>query len=340
MANVKARLVQRESRIDFSATGRKTKRLIELEHVSKSWEGRKFLDDFSFVVMPGMSIGLMGANGTGKTTLLRLLAGHSEQDQGQIFTADGLRIVYFDQERRRLNHEQKLADFFADGSDAVVFRGRSIHVASWAKRFQFRAEQLQLKLGDLSGGEQARALVAKLMLEPADLLLLDEPTNDLDIPTLESLEESLQDFPGAIVVVSHDRYFLGQVTNMLIGLDGSGKAGLFADYEQWEKFQVALRQADKEAAKSSAVVQETGARIKPKPSVKKLSYLEQREYDQIEAKIAEAEADLAIKQSNAEDPAVTTNAAKASEAFSELQKAQDLVDKLYARWAELESKLT
>ncbi|MCX6104793.1 MAG: ABC-F family ATP-binding cassette domain-containing protein [Proteobacteria bacterium] len=339
LSDVRSRLVQRDTRIDFSATGRKTKRLIELEHVSKSLGGRCILDDINFVVMPGMSIGLMGANGTGKTTLLRLLSDESKPDSGSIVTADGLRIVYFDQERQRLNPSEKLSNFLADGSDSVVFRGKSVHVASWARRFQFSPEQLQITLGDLSGGEQARALVAKLMLEPADLLLLDEPTNDLDIPTLEALEDSLQDFPGAIVLVSHDRYFLGQVTNMLIGLDGTGKAGLFADYEQWEQALKSDRDAAKNSTRQAAPSGDNESRAKPKASGKRLSYNEQREYDGMESAIAAAEEQLAAKQATAEDSAISTQSSKVAAAYADLEQAQDLVDKLYARWAELESKL-
>lgn len=337
---VKGRLVHRETRIDFSATGRKTKRLIELTDVSRRLGDRTIVDNLSFVVMPGMSIGLMGANGTGKTTLLKLLARESKPDGGFVDFADNLKIVYFDQERSKLDGAVKLSDFLGDGSDSVVFRGRSIHLASWARRFQFRPEQLQLRIEDLSGGEKARALVAKLMLAPADVLLLDEPTNDLDIPTLEALEESLQDFPGAIVLVSHDRYFLGQITNLLIGLDGTGKVGLFADIEQWEDTLGKGRSSDKSESAADSSAANSKNTNRPKPSTKRLSYLEQREYDGMEAAIAAAEAALELAQSQAEDPAVATSALKSTEAFAALEQAQSKVDQLYARWAELESKLT
>ena len=177
------------------------------------------------------------------------------------------------------------------------------------------------------------------MLEPADLLLLDEPTNDLDIPTLEALEDSLQDFPGAIVLVSHDRYFLGQVTNLLIGLDGTGKAGLFADYEQWEQALKSDREAAKNSTRQAAPSGDNESRAKSKASSKRLSYKEQREYDGMEIAIAAAEEQLAAKQVAAEDPAISTQSSKVTAAYADLQQAQDLVDTLYARWAELESKL-
>ncbi len=340
LASVRSRLQTGKSRIDFEATGRKTKRLIVMEHVAKAMGDKKIVDDLNLVVTPGMGIGLMGANGTGKTTIMRLMTGDLKPDKGTSVQADGLKIVYFDQNRQRLDLSKTLKDFFADGSDAVVFRDRSVHVASWAQRFRFRPEQLQITLGDLSGGEQARALVGKLMLEPADILLLDEPTNDLDIPTLETLEESLQDFPGAIVVVSHDRYFLGQITNMLVGLEGDGKAGIYADYEQWAKASKAGRRKDtpgKPANTKNVPPAESAAAAKQ--ALKRLSYMEQREYEGMEAAIAVAEADMAVKEEAAADPSIHSAATKLTAAYDALKASQELVEKLYTRWAELETKI-
>ena len=341
LASVRSRLQTGKSRIDFEATGRKTRRLIAMEHVAKTLGDKRIVDDLNLVVTPGLGLGLMGANGTGKTTIMRLMTGELKPDKGTVVQAEGLKIVYFDQNRQRLDPTKTLKDFFADGSDAVVFRDRSIHVASWAQRFRFRPEQLQITLGDLSGGEQARALVGKLMLEPADILLLDEPTNDLDIPTLETLEESLQDFPGAIVVVSHDRYFLGQITNMLVGLEGEGKSGIYADYEQYAKATKSSRrgakdnQASKGSAKSSAADGPAAAKV----SLKRLGYLEQREYEGMEAAIAAAEADMARHEEAAADPGIHAAPAKLTAAYDALKGAQELVEKLYTRWAELETKI-
>ena len=168
----------------------------------------------------------------------------------------------------------------------MIYRGRPIHVAGWAARFQFRAEQLDLAVGRLSGGEQARVLIARLMLQPADVLLLDEPTNDLDIPTLETLEESLLEFSGAVVLVTHDRYMLDRVSTVIVGLDGKGRRAAFADCEQWESLDRGSRSRGERSreAKPDSWTPQDGSR-----SPRRLSYLENREYEQIEGRIAEAE---------------------------------------------------
>ena len=183
-----------------------------------------------------MRLGLVGPNGSGKTTLLRLLRGEAEQDMGEIRRADELRVVYFDQ-NRPLNLDVTLRRALAPESDSVIYQDRVIHVASWAARFLFSGEQLNQPVGRLSGGERARVLIAQLMLQPADVLLLDEPTNDLDIPTLEILEESLLEFSGALVLVTHDRYMLDRVSTAVLGLGRTGSAERFADYAQWEDVQ-------------------------------------------------------------------------------------------------------
>ncbi len=182
-----------------------------------------------------MRVGLVGPNGSGKTTLLRLLTGELEPTAGTIKKAASLKIVYFSQ-TRELEEGVTLRRALAPDSDSVVYQGRVVHVASYATKFLFTSEQLNQPVERLSGGERARVLIAKLMLEPADLLLLDEPTNDLDIATLEILEESLLEYTGALVLVTHDRYMLDRVSTMVLGLDGRGGAETFADYSQWEQW--------------------------------------------------------------------------------------------------------
>ena len=180
-----------------------------------------------------MKVGLVGPNGSGKTTFLRLLRGEIEPAEGSIRRAEALRMVYFSQ-MREIDDSLTLRRALAPEGDGIIYQGRTVHVASWAARFLFTGEQLNQPVRNLSGGERARVLIAKLMLEPADVLLLDEPTNDLDIPTLEILEENLLDFPGALVLVTHDRYLLNRVSSTVLGLDGKGHTGRFADYAQWE----------------------------------------------------------------------------------------------------------
>jgi len=223
------------AKIDFTASDRKTKRLIETEGIAKTLGGRRLFQNLNLVLSPGVRIGLVGANGSGKTTLLKILEGKMEPDEGAIRRADRLQIVSFAQDRgEHLNLETNLRRTLCPDGDSVIYRERPIHVAAWAKRFLFRDEQLEMPVSRLSGGERARVMIARLMLASADLLLLDEPTNDLDIPTLEVLEESLLEFAGAVVLVSHDRYMLDRVSTIVIGLDG-GEGGVFADYSQWEE---------------------------------------------------------------------------------------------------------
>src|SRR3984893_3798872 len=190
-----------------------------------------------------MRIGLVGANGSGKTTLLRILNGEIGPDTGTVERADALRVVYFDQNRRQLDPAVTLRKALSPDGDSVIYRDSPVHVVGWAKRFLFRPEQLETAVGRLSGGEQARVLIPQLMVQPADLLLLDEPTNDLDIPTLEVLEESLLDFPGALVLVTHDRYLLDRVVTSVLGLDGDGGVEMFADYSQLELAQLSRKKA-------------------------------------------------------------------------------------------------
>jgi ATP-binding cassette subfamily F protein uup len=209
---------------------------------------------------PGDKLGLLGQNGSGKTTLLKLLNGELTPDAGRIERADGLRVVTFDQNRRQLNREETLRRSLASVGDSVIYRNRPVHVHSWARRFLFQNEQLDLPISHLSGGEQARVMIARMMLEPADLLLLDEPTNDLDIPTLEVLEESLSDFPGALVLVTHDRFLLDRVSTAVLALDGAGNAELFADYDQWRQAQQSSQPAPKPKEAPAASERTSGSR--------------------------------------------------------------------------------
>ncbi len=236
--------------------------------------------------------------------------------------------MYFDQ-NRILNPEVTLRRALAPDSDSVIYQDRVIHVASWASRFLFSGDQLNQPVGRLSGGERARVLIARLMLEPADVLLLDEPTNDLDIPTLEILEESLMEFRGVLVLVTHDRYMLDRVSTSVLGLDGRGGAESFADYSQWDAWQ----QEQAPEAKSGS-----GAEKRSSSSKKKLSYLEAREYAVIEDRVTEAEELVARERAIIEDPAVATDAAKLQAALLAMEQAQSALDDLYTRWAELEAK--
>lgn len=333
LADVTARTRQGSAQIDFSSSGRQTKKLIAAEKVSKSMGGRVLFRDIDFTLRPGTRMGLAGANGTGKSTLLRIVTGELTPDAGVLERADNLRMVYFDQNRAQLDRTVSLRRALAPHGDSVIYQDRPIHVAAWASRFLFRNEQLDVAVERLSGGEQARVLIANLMLQPADVLLLDEPTNDLDIPTLEVLEESLLEFPGALVLVTHDRFLLDRVATTVLGLDGQGGAGLYADFRQWEQALEAQRQAT--AAPKAAVE----AKKDPATSGRKrLSYMEQREWDQIEEKIASCDARVHQLQRLLEDSDVVRDAKRLQETFDQLQAAQAESESLYERWSELEAK--
>jgi ABC transport system ATP-binding/permease protein len=331
LAEVSARNRTATAAIDFSSTDRQTKRLVELENLQYGFNGCTLFSGLNFVLTAGMRVGLVGPNGSGKTTLLKLLRGEIEPLDGSIKRATALRTVYFDQ-NRILEPDVTLRRALAPDSDSVIYQDRVIHVASWAARFLFTGDQLNQPVGRLSGGERARVLIARLMLEPADLLLLDEPTNDLDIPTLEILEEALMEFRGALVLVTHDRYMLDRVCTTVLGLDGRGDVERFADYSQWEAWQQVDRQPQQD--------------IKPLPQQdkqspaprKKLSYLEAREFAGIEERVTAAEERLAKERDLVEDPSVATDAARLQEALHAMEQAQSVLDGLYARWAELEAK--
>jgi len=339
LAEMKARSSVSTAQIDFSASNRQTKQLIHLDKVTGAIGGRVLFEELNFTVTSGMHVGLVGPNGSGKTTLLRMLRGDLEPGAGKIRKAEPLRMVYFDQ-NRELDPDLLLRRALAPDSDAVIYQGNVIHVASWAARFLFTGEDLNRRVGQLSGGERARVLIAQLMLQPADVLLLDEPTNDLDIPTLEILEESLLEFRGALVLVTHDRYMLDRVSTIVLGFDGLGGIERFADYSQWDVWQEA-RQEESDNAKlpESTVRLRLGASATPPIATKKrLSYKEARELEGIEQSIAEAERDLHDRQAALQDSAIISDGPRLHSASVELDEARKAVDKLYARWAELEHK--
>jgi ABC transport system ATP-binding/permease protein len=335
LADLNARTRTSSAQIDFSATDRKTKRLFEINDVGHELGGRKLFDGLNFIITAGMRVGLVGPNGSGKTTLLRLLRGEITPTSGEIRSADWLRIVYFDQSRE-LDTNITLRRALAPEGDSVIYQDRVIHVASWAAKFLFTGEQLNQPVDRLSGGERARVLIAQLMLQPADVLLLDEPTNDLDIPTLEILEESLLEFRGSLVLVTHDRYMLDRVSNIVLGLDGRGGAESFGDYLQWETWQAERKQEAQASTRDGS--RTTGATKTASASKKKLSYLEAREYDEIEQRVDDAELVLEAKRTQLKDPAIASDGPRLMSAQTELEAAQDKVDALYARWAELEKK--
>jgi ATP-binding cassette subfamily F protein uup len=331
LAEVSARNTKATTQIDFTASGRKTKKLIQALTISKQLGGRQLFRELSFALSPGMRLGLAGPNGSGKTTLLRTLKGELEADGGTVERADGLRVVYFDQGREQLDPAAPLREGLGAHGDSVIYRDRTIHIAGWAKRFLFQPDQLDTPVSRFSGGERARIIIARLMLQSADLLLLDEPTNDLDIPTLEVLEDSLIDFSGALVLVTHDRYMLDRVSTAVLGLDGEGGAQVFANYSQWEQARTIKPVRAAKEATAPRATQAVALR-------KKLSYQEAREWQQIEERILEAEQELEARRAALQTPEVVSDAFALLRCYEEMQAAEAEVDRLYARWAELGEK--
>lgn len=337
LAELKFRNRQSESSVselDFTSSGRRTKELLSAKGVSKTFGDRTLFRDLDVLLAPKRRLGLIGTNGSGKTTLLRILTGAMESDSGQVKRADGLRIVWFDQARSQLEKNLTLRDALCPQGDTVSYRGSDMHVSAWAKRFGFRNEQLSGRVEFLSGGEQARVLIAQLMLRPADLLILDEPTNDLDIPSLEALEESLAEFPGAIALVTHDRYLLDAVSTEILALDGSGTGRYFADFAQWETVMEEEKNAETKP-KSIAPPVTPAAPIIQLPA---LNAAERKELANIETKILTAEEAVTAIERQMEDPKVAANAVRLQELWKALPLAKAEVIRLYSRWEELEAR--
>lgn len=319
---------------DFEANDRVAKKLVKAHNLSKSMGERKLFEGLSFKLTPGTRLALMGPNGSGKSTLIKILEGLVQPDTGRVETAENLKWATFDQRRERLNPNELLRHALSPtGGESVIYRDKPVHIVTWAKKFLFQAKQLETPVGRLSGGEQARVLIAQLMLKPADVLFLDEPTNDLDIATLEVLEESLIEFPGAMVIVSHDRYLLDRVSTGVIGLFGDGRSSVYAEYTQWVREMEETAVVEKRE-KKSVVVEKQSSKTSDK---KKLSFKHQYELDHIEEKIQEAENRLHEWQAKISDENIASSAEKLQEACQKMGEAQSEVEALYMRWTELEA---
>jgi ATP-binding cassette subfamily F protein uup len=327
------RNTHRVAQIDFAATDHRPKRLLEAKRIAKALGGKTLFRDLRLELGPGDRVGLLGRNGCGKSTLLRVLLGDERPDEGSVFRSEHLRVAYFEQNRESLDPDVPLRRWLCPHGEHVIYRGKPVHVNGYLDRFLFRKEQYEMPVGRLSGGEQSRLLIARLMLREANLLVLDEPTNDLDAETLDVLEGCLLEFDGAILLVTHDRYFLDQVATQILAFpeDGSGTLVGFAGVDQWKAWR---------DERHSPRKKETAPREATAPSAsrkRKLSYHEERELQSMEKNIQDAEAALEKLQAEAQSPAHASNAAKLTELYAAVAEAQAKVDALYARWAELEA---
>lgn len=335
--------------LDFSGTGRRTRKLLLAHNISKGFQGNPLFSGISFEIGPGFCLGVTGDNGSGKSTFLSILAKKTLPDSGTVKWAEGLEIAVFDQNRTRLDPEQTLRQALNPaGGDTVNFNGKPLHVVSWAKRFLFMPDQLDMPVKRLSGGEKARIILSNLMLRPCDILMLDEPTNDLDILSLEVLEQSIRDFTGGVIIVSHDRFLMDRVCHRILYLDpelandsvsrkdpdmqGPGPA-FFKDFTQILKF----RETRKIHRQSAEERQQ-----KPfKPKVPKLSrsfsYKDKFELERMEEKILEAEGRVEELTGKIQSPQALTDPALMMELCTLLEQAQSRVQDLYDRWDELET---
>lgn len=329
LSDIRKRNEQNRAAIDFIGSERNTRKLLVAKNISKKMGEKLLFQGLDFTLSPGTRIGLMGPNGSGKTTLFRILADELPPDQGTIKRADALQIVYFDQHRNKLPGDITLREALSPKGDFVTFQGQPIHVNGWCKRFLFSPTILDLPLNRLSGGERARIAIAHLMLQPADLLLLDEPTNDLDIPTLETLENCLLDFPGAVVLITHDRCMLDRVCNSILALGDPAKTELFADYTQW---QASLKTTPPAPPKQKSIKE-------PQASSKtKLSYKEKKEYEEIEGKIIQLEKEVKELTRLLDNPELAQNNTTLTEVCTAISLAETQIEQLYLRWEELNQK--
>ncbi|MFA6119066.1 MAG: ABC-F family ATP-binding cassette domain-containing protein [Parachlamydiales bacterium] len=328
LEGLKKRNEIKKAKIDFVATERETKKLITLKSVCKSFDGKVIFKNLSFTLAAKTRIGLIGPNGSGKTTLLKLLTDEILPDSGTIKKADDLKIVYFDQHRMKLDDNLTLKEALCPNNEYVTFQGRKIHVNSWCQRFLFSTDRLNSKIKTLSGGERARIAIAHLLLEPSDVLLLDEPTNDLDIQTLDVMEESLLEFNGAIILITHDRFLIDRVCNSIISLENKDQISVFSDYAQFE------------ASKKNVLVpkNEKPKQKKIEPNIKKLTFSEKKEYEGMEDNINKLEQEISSLNILLNQDDVMANKERLSEVCKKISLMEVELEKLYLRWDELDKK--
>jgi ATP-binding cassette subfamily F protein uup len=326
LSDLKKRNCQKKVDLGFVASERETRKLLAASNLGKSLGGKQLFKGVDITLSPGTRLGIVGKNGTGKSTLLKILSGEIDSDMGTRKEAVELKIVTFDQHRESIPENITLREALSPNGETVNFRGQQIHVSGWAQKFLFSSDRLNMPVKFLSGGERARILIARLMQQPADILLLDEPTNDLDIPTLEVMEKSLLSFEGAVVLITHDRCLMDRVCTTILGLGEGKEQDFFADYSQWES--ACLKPPVKKE------ISEKRSKAKPK-----LNYKEKKELEGMEAAITDVEQKIEQVHKRLEEPEVQSNFEKTQELCKEAGEYEAQLTALFERWDELEKKL-
>lgn len=336
--NLAAKNTKRTAAIEFGDPEKTPKKLLAAEGLQKSHSGRMLFEDVNLLIGPKTRLALLGYNGSGKSTLIRVLLGLEEPDSGKVERAERLQVAYFEQGRDTLKPDVSVLRNICPEGDYVSFRGTYVHVRSYLDRFLFHSQKADLPVGRLSGGEQARLRLAQMMLSDAQVLILDEPTNDLDVDTLSVLETALEDFPGAVVLVTHDRYFMDAVCSQVLAfppaIHPQKKLISFSGYLQWEKW----------FAENGDVVPEVPAPIieekKPSSGKGRMSFKEKHELENMESVIADLEGRLDSLRAESIKPEVVSNSSRLTEISSEMAKLETELDQKFARWSALEKLKT
>jgi ATP-binding cassette subfamily F protein uup len=325
---------QGEARINLQEAERSGKLVAELDNVSYRWDDTELIRDFSTTILRGDKVGIIGPNGCGKSTLLGLLLGRLEPTSGQIRLGTGLEVAYFDQLRASLDMDKSVQDNVGGGSDKVEINGKSRHIISYLQDFLFTPDRVRQPLNALSGGERNRVLLARLFTKPANLLVLDEPTNDLDVETLELLEELLSDYQGTLLLVSHDRSFIDAVVTSTLVFEGDGVITECAGgYSDWLR-EKSARESDLPAA---AAEKSVASKSKQKRAVSKLSYKLQRELDELPGAIERLEKEIEALHAQLADPELyRENVERVSELKQQLSTRESELEQVFERWEELE----
>jgi ATP-binding cassette subfamily F protein uup len=323
------------ARITLATAQSSGRKVIDAKHVTQAYGGRTLLGDISTTIMRGDRVGIMGPNGAGKSTLLKILLGELKPQEGEVTLGTGLQVAYFDQHRSTLDDSMNALDNVAQGREYIELNGQRKHIIGYLQDFLFSPERARAPITRLSGGERNRLLLAKLFAQPSNLLVMDEPTNDLDVETLELLEELLNEYTGTLLLVSHDRDFIDNVVTSTLVLEGDGEVGEYiGGYSDWLRQKPAAAIARPGGAKAAPAPAPAPAPVAPK---KKLSFKEQRELELLPAKLEELEAEIARRTGAMNDPKYfQQDASTIARANDELAKVQAQLDVAFTRWEELE----